>query len=306
MSKVYIDAYQSVNNTGTVFYLTCFVVAFYEFVMIFADEETARTLEWMKCIYIFLALVFFLFTICIRYAISTLLRRHDILERALHATLSMPTTEKLQWTIPRYRDANNFQADVGHKDQLNFGSQICRHYSNFSEDLVDMITNDEVAFHKEVGIMTRKTKAIYNGNLALLQELHNNCKKWCSTTFVDVFKNTDLGPDIGVEKCEDQMECMEWAWNNGCEFQLYGCNCEFSHIVVMLGRLDALKFGYANGIHWDDKTSELAAVYDSLDCLEYLWEHGCRFNSQALLKLVNKHALSDRCAKFITDVMTRF
>ena len=99
-----------------------------------------------------------------------------------------------------------------------------------------------------------------NGNLELLEVLHENGCPWDVGTCMNAAQNGHL-------------ECLKYARENGCAWDWRTCS-----YAAKNGHLECLKYAHENGCPWDEETCWSAAKYGHLECLKYAHENGCHWN----------------------------
>ena len=108
-----------------------------------------------------------------------------------------------------------------------------------------------------------------NGNVELLQHLHENGCPWDERICF-------------VAAQEGNLECLKYAHENGCPWdELTCCN------AAMNGHLECLKYAHEKGCPWDRLTCSWATENGRLECLKYARENGCPGSE------IHFHRLSD-------------
>ena len=123
-----------------------------------------------------------------------------------------------------------------------------------------------------------------NGNLELLQFLHENGCPWNESTCSGAAHYGHVGClkyahenrcpwDKGTCACaayNGHLECLKYLHENGCPWHEY--TCEYA---AKNGHLECLQYAHENGCPWNERTCSEAARNDHFECLKYAHENGC-------------------------------
>ena len=120
-----------------------------------------------------------------------------------------------------------------------------------------------------------------NGNLELLQFLHEKGCPWNEMTCLVAAKNGHL-------------ECLTYAHEHGCPSNIYTCSKS-----ALNGHLECLKYAHENGCPWDEKTCMEAAQNGHLECLKYAHENGCLWNETTSSEAAHNGHLE--CLKYLHE-----
>ena len=101
-----------------------------------------------------------------------------------------------------------------------------------------------------------------NGNIELLQHLHENGCPWDIGTCMNAAENGHL-------------ECLRYAHENGCPWDGWTCSW-----AALRGHLECLKYAHENECPWDKMTCSWASKNGQLECLKYAHENKCPWNKE--------------------------
>ena len=96
-----------------------------------------------------------------------------------------------------------------------------------------------------------------NGNLELLQHLHENGCPWNEMTCAYAAENGHL-------------ECLKYAHENGCPWNKWTCTN-----AAHKGHLECFKYAHENKCPWGPSTCSLAVSNGHLECFKYAHENKC-------------------------------
>ena len=87
------------------------------------------------------------------------------------------------------------------------------------------------------------------------------------------------------------MECLRYAHENGCPWNIDTCNYAAEN-----GHIECLRYAHEHRCPWDESTCREAAKTGQLECLQYAHESGCPWNESTCLEAAKKGHLG--CLKY--------
>ena len=107
-----------------------------------------------------------------------------------------------------------------------------------------------------------------NGNLELLQFLHENGCPWDIRT-------------CSWAALYGHFECLKYAHEKGCPWDEWTCSWAAEY-----GHLECLIYAHENGCPWHESTCSSSALKGHFDCLKYAHENGCPGSSEYVHRLL--------------------
>ena len=169
--------------------------------------------------------------------------------------------------------------------------------------------------------------AAKNGHLDCLKYAHdNNCllnNKTCIIAvenghldcLIYIYKNgckLDKKVCANIAACEGHLDCLKYIHTAKNIYNDSDSDSDSDDIIkdyilsfdkniccntIKYGRLECLKYVHENGCPWDSyEYCELSALYGQLECLKYLHENGCPWNEKTCIAAASKGHLE--CLKY--------